>query len=159
MLALSSKMFAGRLHGVQADDSQLVWNDFHREPPALLELVPLRLRDKAAPDIQVLHRPLVRSLEKDVVRHDVVIAKCWHDRNHIVVDTSAVLVRHAEYLAKLLNQELVLADDLLLRARMFLVVVVSRRVARPNYEVDIILDIVFDPFERLIHQRKWRIAT
>lgn len=60
------------------------------------------------------------------MRHDVVIAKRRHDRDHIVVDAPAVLVRHAKDLCELLHQEFVLADDLLLCACMLLIVIVSR---------------------------------
>jgi hypothetical protein len=42
---------------------------------------------------------------------------------------------------------------------MFLVVVVSRRVARPDYKVDVVLNILLDPFKGLIDQRKRRIAA
>jgi hypothetical protein len=121
--------------------------------------MPLRFRDEAAPDVEVLHRPLVRPLEEDVVRHNVIVAKGWDDGDHIVIGPSAVLVRHAKHFPKLLDQKFVLAYDLLLRARMLLVVVVPRRVARPDDEVDIVPDILLDPSERLIDQRKWGVAS
>ena len=121
--------------------------------------MPLHFRNEAAPDVEILHRPLVRPLEEDVVRHNVVVAKGRHDGDHIVVGPSAVLVRHAKHLPKLLDQKFILAYDLLLRARMLLVVVVSRRVARPDDEVDIIPDIVLDPSECLIDQRKGGVAA
>lgn len=119
----------------------------------------LRLGNEAAPDVEILHRPLVRPGEKDIVRHDVVVAKRGYDRDHIVVGTSAVLVRHAKYLCKLSDQELVLAYDLLLRACMLLVVIVSRRVARPNHKIDVVLDIVVDPSKGRVDQGKRRIAA
>lgn len=119
----------------------------------------LRFRDEAAPDVEILHRPFIRPLEKDIVRHNVVIAKGWDDGDDIVVGPPAVLVRHAKHLPKFLDQKLVLAYDLLLCARMFLVIVVPRRVARPDDEVDIVPDILLDPSERLIDQRKRRVAA
>jgi len=121
--------------------------------------MPLSFWDEASPNIEVLHSPFVRPLEENVVRHDVVVAKCWHDRDHIVIDPSAILIRHAKHLCKLLYQELILAYDLLLRACMLFVVVVSRRVARPDDKVDIVLDIVLDPSKCLIDERKRRIAA
>ena len=121
--------------------------------------MPLCLRDEAAPDVQVLHCPLIWPLKEDIVRHDIIIAKRWHDGDHIVVDSSTVLIRQAKHLPKLLDQELVLTYDLFLRAHMLLVVVVSRRVARPDHKVDIVLDVVLDPFKGLIDQRKRRIAA
>lgn len=120
--------------------------------------MPLRFRDEAAPDIEIFHRPLVRPLEEDVVRHNVVVAKGWHYGYHIVVGPSAVFIRHAEHLPKLLDQELVLAYNLLLRARMLLVVVVPRRVTRPDDKVDIVPYIILDPPESLIDQRKRGVA-
>lgn len=88
------------------------------------------------------------------MRHDVVVPERRHNRDHIVVNSPAVLVGHTKHLSKLCDQELVLTYDLLLRTCMFLVVVVSRRVARPDYEVDIVLNIVVDPSERLIDKRE-----
>jgi hypothetical protein len=120
--------------------------------------MPLRFRDETAPDVEILHRPLIRPLEEDVVRHNVVVAKGWHDGDHIVVGSSAVLVRHAKHLPELLDQKLVLAYDLLLRARMLLVIVVPRRVARPDDEVDVVPDILLDPSERLVDQREGGVA-
>jgi hypothetical protein len=121
--------------------------------------MPLRFRNEAAPDVEILHRPLVRPLEEDVVRHDVVVAKGRHDGDYIVIGPSAILVRHAKHLPELLDQKFVLAYDLLLRARMLLVVVVPRRVARPDDEVDIVPNILLDPSESLIDQRKRGVAT
>lgn len=119
----------------------------------------LGLRYEAAPYVQVLHRPLVRSRKEDVVWHDIVVAKRWHNRYHIVVYSSAIFIRHTKHLTKLFDQKLVLTYDLLLRARMLLIVVVSRRVARPDHKIDIVLDIVVYPPKRLIDQREGRIAT
>jgi hypothetical protein len=147
------------LHGVQADHSEFPWDDLDREPAALLELMPLRFRDEAAPNVQVLHRPLVRALQENVVRHDVVVAKRRHNWDHIIVGPSPVLVRHTKYLSKLVYQIFILVDDLLLCAGVLLIVVVSRRVACPNNEIDFIPDVVLDPLERLVHQRIWRIAS
>lgn len=93
------------------------------------------------------------------MRHDVVIAKRWYNGDDIVADPSAILIRHPKHLGELLYQKLILAYDLLLRARVLLVVVVSRRIACPDYKVDIVLDIVLDPSERLVDQRIWRIAS
>lgn len=121
--------------------------------------MPLRFRDKATPNVQILHRPLVRALQENVVRHDVVVAKCRHNRDHIIVGPSPVLVRHTEDLSELVHQVFILLDDLLLCAGVLLIVVVSRRVACPNDEINIILDVVLDPLERLVHQRIWRIAS
>jgi hypothetical protein len=86
------------------------------------------------------------------VWHDVVVAKRWHNRNHIVIGTSPVLVRDAKYLPELVNQELILRYDLLLGTSVFLIVVVSRRVAGPDDKVDVVLDVVVDPSERLVDQ-------
>lgn len=119
----------------------------------------LSLRYKAAPDVQVFHRPLVWSGKEDVVWHNIVVAKGWHNRYHIVVYSSAILIRHTKHFTKLFDQELVLAYDLLLRACVFLIVVVSCRVTRPDHKIDLVLDIVVDPSERLIDQRERRVAT
>ena len=119
----------------------------------------LRFRNEATPDIEVFHRPLIRPLEKDIVRHDVVVAKCWHYGDHIVVGPSAIFIGHAEHLPKLLDQELILAYNLLLRARMLLVVVVPCRVARPDDKVDIVPYVVLNPSKRLIDQRKRGVTT
>ena len=120
--------------------------------------MPLRLWDEAAPDVQVLHGPLVRALQENVVRHDVVVAKRRHNWNHIIVGPSPVLVRHPEHLSELVYQVFILVNDLLLCAGVLLIVVVSRRVACPNDEINVIPDVVLDPLERLVHQRKRRIT-
>jgi hypothetical protein len=49
--------------------------------------------------------------------------------------------------------------DLLLCPRYFLVIVVSRRVARPYNKVYIILDVVVYPLERLVDKREGRVAA
>lgn len=54
---------------------------------------------------------------------------------------------------------LILLHDLLLRPWNFVIVIVSRRVAGPYNKIYIVLDVVFYPFERLIDERKGRVAS
>jgi hypothetical protein len=110
----------------------------------------LCLRNEATPDIQILHRPLIGPGKEDVVRHNIIVAERWHDRDHIVARSSSALVRLAKDLCELIDQKFVLLYNLLLCTRQVFVVVMSRRVARPDDKVYIILDIVVDPSERLV---------
>jgi hypothetical protein len=60
---------------------------------------------------------------------------------------------------KFRDHVLILLDDLLLRPWYLVIVIVSRRVARPYNKVDMVFYIVFYPLERLIDQRKRRVAA
>jgi hypothetical protein len=81
-----------RLHGVQADSSQLPRNQLYREPASLLELMSLRLGYELPPDVQVLHRPPIRPVGEDIVRHDVIVTKRRHNRYNEVVRAMFIVV-------------------------------------------------------------------
>jgi hypothetical protein len=147
------------LHGIQADDSKLSRDHLDREPSTLLELMPLGLWNEAAPDVEVLFGPLVRPAQEDVVGHDVVVAKGGHNGNDVVVDGRMVALRLAKDLCELVDEKFILADDLLLSAGNLLVVVVAGRVASPDDKVDVVLDVVVDPLERLVDKREGRVAS
>lgn len=64
-----------------------------------------------------------------------------------------------KHLGELADDKLVLVYDLFRRTRNLLVVVVPCRVARPDDEIDVVLEMLIDPFECLIDQRKGRVTT
>ena len=120
----------------------------------------LHLGYEAAPNVQVFRRPPVGTAEEDVMRHDIVVAKRRHNRNDKVVDGPVmVMMPVAKNLCELGDHKFVLLYHLPLRARYVFIVVVSRRVARPDDEVDVVLDILVDPLERLVDERERRVAA
>jgi hypothetical protein len=54
---------------------------------------------------------------------------------------------------------LILLDDLRLRSWYVFVIIVSRRVARPDYKVYVVFYVVFYPLESLVDKRKRRVAA
>lgn len=150
--------FSDCLHGVQAYGGQFPRNHLDREPSSLLELMSLCLRYEATPDIQILGRPSIRPAREDVVRQYVVVAESRHDwyRKGICTTTVPALSKN---LSELGHHVLVLLYDLLLRPRNRIVIVVSRRVASPYDEVYFVFQVVVYPFERLVDERKGRVAA
>lgn len=146
------------VHGVEAYSSQFPRNDLDGEPAALLELVSLRFGDKLAPDVEVAHGPRVWPAGEDVVRHNVVVAKSGHNGYHKVTRPMA-RAGLAKDLDKLGDHKFVLVDNLLVRPRYLLVVVVAGRVAGPDDKVDLILDVVVYPLERLVDEGIGRVAS
>lgn len=92
---------------------------------------------------------------------NVIVPERRHDRHDkIIVRVGIVdVVSLAKDLDKLGDDELVESNDLLVRSRVVLVVVVSRGIARPDDEVDVILDVVVDPLESRIYQAERTITT
>jgi hypothetical protein len=113
---------------------------------------------EAAPNVQVVHGPGIWPAGEDVVRHDVVIAKRGYD-GYDKVGGSVTRAGLAKDLDKLGDHEPVLVDNLLVRSRYLLVIVVAGRVACPYDEVNFILDVVLDPLERLVDEGKGRVAA
>ena len=92
------------------------------------------------------------------MRHYVVVAESRHDRYDKVMGAVAMATVSKD-VGKPRDHVLILLYDLLLRPRYVLVIVVSRRVARPYDKVDVVLDIVLDPLERLVNERIRRVAA
>jgi len=97
----------------------------------------LRLGYKPPPDIQVLGRPSVRAAREDVVRQYVVVAESRHDWDRKCICTTTVAALSKD-VGKFRDHVLVLLDDLLLRPRDRVIVVVPGRVAGPYDEVDVV---------------------
>ena len=154
MSADSMPKLSRDLHRVHADDRQIVGNHLHVEPTAPLELVPLRLRYEIPPNFQVFQRPFVRPSLEDIVRHHIIVAKRRNDRNGKIVCRVCVVdvVVLPENLCELGNQQLILFHDLLLAPWELLVVVVPRRVPRPDHEVDSALEVLLDPLESRVEK-------
>ena len=146
------------LHGVQTYDSQLPRDDLDLEPSSLLELMSLLFWNEFPPNVQVPHRPAIGAAREDVMRHYVVVAESRHDRYDKVMGAVAMATVSKD-VGKPRDHVLILLYDLLLRPRYVLVIVVSRRVARPYDKVDVVLDIVLDPLERLVNERIRRVAA
>lgn len=159
--AVDGRVRLEEVHGVEAEDGEVVRNDFDGEPAALLEGVLLHFRDELPPDVEEGARPAVRALGHDVVRQDVVVADVRDDGHDVVVVRVRVLlvaVVLAEDFCQLAHHELVQTDHLLRRAGQLLVVVVPRGVARPYHEVHLVLQLLPDPFHRLVDQRDRAVA-
>lgn len=103
---------------------------------------------------------MIGALEKNVMRQDVVVTigrDNWDDE--IVGRIVIVIVRASKNLSKLANDEFVQLDDLVVVPRMFLVVVVTGRVAGPDDEIDFIADVVTNPVEGGVDQRQRGVAA
>lgn len=143
-------------HGVQADDSQLPWNDLYVEPTTLLEAVPLRLGDETPPNTEIPLGPFIRAREHDIMRHDVIVAKGGDDGDLVVVCRIiiVVLVLSKDF-GEFADHELVGMYDLLLGAGYLLVVVMPCGITCPYDEVYFIGNVVLYPVEGRIDER-WR---
>lgn len=120
--------------------------------------MPLCLGDEASPDVEVLDGPFVWAGEQDIVRHDIVVAKRRHNGYLERLGGVLPILAIAKDLGQLLHHELVLRDDFILRAGVFLVVVVACRVAGPDDEVDVVGDMLFYPVERCVDEGDGRVA-
>lgn len=118
----------------------------------------LRLGYKTAPDVQKLRRPPIWPACEDVVWQDVVVPESRYYGYREAVGPVAVAALSKD-VRKLGDHVLVLLHDLLLRPWDFVIVVVSRRVAGPYNKVYIVLDVVFNPLERLVDERKRGVAS
>ena len=120
----------------------------------------LLLRHELPPNRRESLQPRIRPWAQDVVRQDVVVPQRGHDWDSEVVERILVVVvlGLAEHLEELAHDELVLVEDLPGRARDPVVVVVPRRVARPQHEVDRVLQVVVDPSERRVDQGDGAVA-
>jgi hypothetical protein len=147
------------VHGVQADDGQISWYDLDAEPPALLELMALGLWDETPPHVQVLLGPAIRALQENVVWHNVVVAKGRDHGYRVLVGAPMFVLVLAEHLCELGHHIFVLLHDLLGRSWQRIVVVVPCGVARPYDKVDVVLDVVVNPLERLVDERIGRVAA
>lgn len=141
------------VQSVHANYDQVIRDDLDRKPPSLLEAVSLLLGDEIPPNIQILHGPLVRPLQKDVVRHNVIVAKGGYDRHHQRTGWAlGVVFGSPKDLGEFRNDMLILLDDLGLRARDLLVIVVAGGIAGPDDEVDVVAQMFLHPLERLVDQ-------
>jgi hypothetical protein len=101
------------------------------------------------------NQPPVRALGHDVVRQDVVVANVGNDRDDVVIvgiAISLVAIAFAKDLEHLVDHELVELGDLSRRAWVVLIVVVTRRVSRPDDKVNLIPKLFSNPFYRLVDQ-------
>jgi hypothetical protein len=122
--------------------------------------MPLRLRYKTPPDIQVLDCPSIWPAQEDIVGHDIVVAKRGHDwDNKITAARSMLVILLSKHLDELGHHVFILLNDLFLGTGQVLVVVVARRVACPYHEVDVVFDIVVDPLESLVDEGEGRVAA
>jgi hypothetical protein len=84
--------------------------------------------------------------------HNVIVAKRRHNGYGILLGVRAILAvaGFPEHLSKLADNELVLVYDLLRRTWNLFIVVVPRRVAGPDDEIDLIFEMLLDPPECLV---------
>ena len=120
--------------------------------------MPLRLGNEAPPYIEILDRPSVWAACEDIVWHDIVVSESGYYRYREAIRAMALAALSKDF-GEFRDHVFVLLDNLLLRPWYILVVVVSRRVARPYYEVYMVLYVVFYPLESLVDERKGRIAA
>lgn len=81
--------------------------------------------------------------------HNVVISKgrdYWHNEVVGWVCIVDVLILAKDF-SELGNQELILFNNLLLCPRYLLIIIMSRRIASPYYEIDVVFEVLLDPFE------------
>jgi hypothetical protein len=127
------------VHGVEADDGQLIGNNLNLEPSTKSEGVSLFLRDKTMPYAAISLQPLVWSGIEDVVRQKIVVAKSWDNR-----DGKGSVIRKC--LDNLFGDVSVHIQNMARASWQLLVAIVARRVTRPYNKVDIILDVLPYPF-------------
>lgn len=116
--------------------------------------------DELAPHVRILLCPSIRSSGQHVVRKYVVVAKGRNDRDHQIIGRIGVIdvVVLSEDFDDFVNHILVQFGDLCFCPRQLLIIVVTSRVASPDDEIDLALQVRIDPSESLIDEGKWRIA-
>lgn len=85
--------------------------------------------------------------------HYVVVTERRDHRYGPLIHLSMLVLILSKDLRKLGDHEFILLYNLLGCSRDRVVVIVPRRIACPYDKVNVILDIVVDPFERLVDQR------
>lgn len=95
------------------------------------------------------------------MRHDIVVAERRYDWNRKVIGRVLVpvILALSKHLGELLHHQLILLYDLLLCAWNLLVVIVSRRITRPDDKIYAVFQILFNPLERLVDQRYGCVAA
>ena len=97
----------------------------------------LRLRYEAPPYVEILDGPSVWAGCENIVWHDIVVSPSRYYGYPEAVGAMALAAQSKNF-SEFGDHVLVLLDDLLLRPWYVLVIVVSRRVAGPYYEVYIV---------------------
>lgn len=148
-------------HCVQAKNSQLVGYNLRVVPSASLKLMPLLFRDKLPPDVQILHCPPVRSLEKNVVWHHVIVAKRWYNWHDEIVRRIRIIgiLVVTEHFDKLAHEELILLNDLVFASRKLLIVVMSCGISSPYHKVYRVFDVLVDPLEGRVDKGERSVAV
>lgn len=89
------------------------------------------------------------------MRQNIIVAQGRDDWNFQGLVCVADL---AKYIQKLVRDESVRTQNLVLGSRDLFVAVMACRVARPYNKIDMILDVFLDPFECRVHEREGRVA-
>jgi hypothetical protein len=140
------------VHCVEAEDGKTIGNDLDEEPTTKLKGVALLLGDEAVPDIAVEVQPPVGARIEDVVGEEVIVAKRGDNGD-------VELVAGGKGLEEFVGNDAVCAQDLLGAAWVVLVAVVTGRVASPDDEVNVVLDISGDPVKGGIDERERRVTV
>lgn len=160
MTPVSSPSLQDILHCVQTKHSQLVRYNLDKEPPTPIKRMSLRFRHNPPPYLLIILRPPIRPLNKDIMRQNVVIPKRRHNRYPELLQARPVIAfASPKHLFELVHQHAVLAQHLRFRSRDLLVVVVARRVARPDYKVDFVGEVLGDPGEGCVDEGQGGVAV
>lgn len=122
--------------------------------------MPLLFRDELSPDVQILASPSVRTIGEGVVRKDVIVTKGRNNRHDEIVQRIRIVEVFGlpEDLKKFGNEQLILVDNLHVTSRNFLIIVVTGGVSSPDDEVNLVLDVIFDPVEGSVQQSDGTVA-
>ena len=113
----------------------------------------LLLRDEAPPDVAVSLQPHVGAGMEDVVRQEIIVAKGGDDGN-----VQAVLVG-GKGGKELVSDYTVGPEDLGTASGVLFITVVACCIACPDYKVNVVLEMLFDPVKGCADKRERRIAV
>ena len=144
-----------KVHGVETEDRQLFGDDFNVEPPSALKSMSLLFGNKSLPNGGEFFRPGIWSLEENVVWHHIIVPKCRYDR-YLQVFRRVFVV--PENLNKFVHQHLVQPNNLISSSGDLIIRVVPGRIPSPDYEINIVFQIIMYPLKRSVDEGEGRIA-